>query len=202
MLTLRSSLRAAVALAVLCCAACATAPAGPGVASLGSGSASTTSATSSSGDDFTKMLAFASCMRSHGVQDFPDPTRGTNGTARIAIQGGAGSDLGPNSSVFQAAQRACQSLMPNGGPNGAKVDPTKVAPWAACIRSHGVPDFPDPTIVNGALKITLGNVGVNPGSSPFQKAMEACRSLNPGGGLMMQSGGPGGGAAGNTGGGK
>lgn len=148
------------------------------------------------------MLAFAACMRSHGVKDFPDPTRGTNGGGRIAIQAGPGKGIGPDSSVFQAAQRACQSLMPGGGPSGAKVDPTKVEPWAACIRSHGVPNFPDPTIDNGALKVTLGTTGVNPDSGQFQKAMAACRSLNPGGGLMMQAGGPGGAQAGSTGGGK
>jgi hypothetical protein len=60
------------------------------------------------------LLKFSRCMRSHGLADFPDPgTQGNSGG--IAITGGPGGDLDPNSPVFQAAQRACQHLMPGGG---------------------------------------------------------------------------------------
>jgi hypothetical protein len=51
-------------------------------------------------------------MRAHGLPDFPDPVF-SNGGARITIGGGKkGGGLNPNSPVFQAAQKACQSLMP------------------------------------------------------------------------------------------
>ncbi len=163
------------------------------MASLGSGSATSTTAKAASDDQFSNMLAFSACMRSHGVKDFPDPTKSADGGG-IRIQsgkGGGGSDLDPNSAVFQAAQRACQSLLPKGGPNGTKVDPTKIEPWAACIRSHGVPNFPDPTTNNGALSLNLTGTGIQPDSSQFQNAMKACRPLNPGGGMMVQAG-PGG----------
>src|SRR6266568_253384 len=95
----------------------ATVSASPGVASLGSGSATSTTAKAASDDQFSNMLAFSACMRSHGVKDFPDPTKSADGGG-IRIQsgkGGGGSDLDPNSAVFQAAQRACQSLLPMGG---------------------------------------------------------------------------------------
>jgi hypothetical protein len=65
--------------------------------------------------DKQKLLAFAACMRSHGVPDFPDPTFDSNG-AGVTISGGGSSDLDPNSPAFQAAMKACQSLMPGGGP--------------------------------------------------------------------------------------
>jgi hypothetical protein len=69
-------------------------------------------------------LAFSQCMRSHGVSDFPDPTFGSGGAIRISIglHGQGGSDLDPNSPIFQKAQKTCQPLMQAGLP-GAKAAP-------------------------------------------------------------------------------
>lgn len=50
-------------------------------------------------------LKFAQCMRSHGEPDFPDPA--SNGS--ITLPKG----MNPESSQFQKAEKACQSLMPN-----------------------------------------------------------------------------------------
>jgi hypothetical protein len=50
-------------------------------------------------------------MRAHGLADFPDPS-----SQGLQIGGGPGSDLNPGSPRFQAAQKACRSLMP--GPKG------------------------------------------------------------------------------------
>ena len=44
-----------------------------------------------------QQLAFARCMRAHGVSDFPDP----NGNGTIQINSVSGSDLDPQSSAFQ-----------------------------------------------------------------------------------------------------
>ncbi len=56
-------------------------------------------------------LKFSQCMRSHGVADFPDPTA-QGGRISISIKAGPGSDLNPNSPQFQAAQNACQHILP------------------------------------------------------------------------------------------
>jgi len=56
-------------------------------------------------------LRFAQCMRSHGV-DVPNPTFSSSGGFGIKIQG-----VNPNSPGFQAAQQACQGLLPK--PPGA-----------------------------------------------------------------------------------
>jgi hypothetical protein len=57
-------------------------------------------------------LRFVACMRSHGVPDFPDPIVNAQGIAfRVGKQGPR-----PSAPVFQAAQRACQRLMPGGLP--------------------------------------------------------------------------------------
>jgi hypothetical protein len=64
-----------------------------------------------------KMLAnalkFSRCMRSHGVTDYPDPQTQAGGGISISIRvrRGSGSDLNPNSPIFQAAQRACNSIL-------------------------------------------------------------------------------------------
>ena len=63
-------------------------------------------------------LANARCMREHGI-DFPDPTFGANGEARVRI--GRGSGIDPESAKFKAAQKACESTMPKppGGGEGS-----------------------------------------------------------------------------------
>jgi len=60
-------------------------------------------------------LKFSRCMREHGI-DFPDPKTGPGGGVMI---GGPGSKFNPSSPSFQAAQKACQGLMP--GPRGAQL---------------------------------------------------------------------------------
>jgi hypothetical protein len=54
-----------------------------------------------------ELLAFSTCMRAHGLKDFPDPS---SGGLRIHVQ--PGSDLDPNNSTFRNAQQACKGLLP------------------------------------------------------------------------------------------
>ena len=90
-----------------------TATAGSGVSNTGtgvvtrpgSGSGSQSSGNRSTG---TYTLAFAECMRVHGVPNFPNP----NGKGS---QLGPGSGIDPTSPAFQAALNGpCQSLAPPG----------------------------------------------------------------------------------------
>jgi hypothetical protein len=55
-------------------------------------------------------LAFSACMRAHGVPKFPDPQFGSGGRVTMRIDASSGID--PRSPQFQAAQKACQSLLP------------------------------------------------------------------------------------------
>lgn len=63
-------------------------------------------------------LAFARCMRAHGV-DMPDPRFDANGGVTIMIGGPDGPRLDPE--VLEEAQTACGGLMgpPSGGPHDA-----------------------------------------------------------------------------------
>ena len=171
--------------------------ASPSVASLGTNGAGTTtssdggsaagpSTNSSSGGGAGLSLKtangrqFSACMRSHGVPNFPDPGSGGG------IQVGPSSGIDPNSPKFQAAQRACQKLLPNGGQPSpqqrAKMQQALLA-FSACMRSHGIADFPDPTFTGGGAQLRLhGGPGgdLNPQSPRFQAAQTACRGKLPG----------------------
>jgi hypothetical protein len=122
-----------------------------------------------------KLLAYTNCMRRHGIADFPDPTAGPNGQGGgFRIDGGPGSDLDPNSPRYEAANRACQELLPYGGvlpaPTASQI--AEYTKFAACVRQHGFPSFPDP---NGQGVFVLHNVDIS--SAQFQSAQKACRSV-------------------------
>jgi hypothetical protein len=52
--------------------------------------------------------------------------------------------------------------------------------FADCMRSHGVPNFPDPA-ASGYVQIGSPDSGINPRSPAFQSAGQACAKLQPGG---------------------
>jgi hypothetical protein len=138
-------------------------------------------------------LAFSVCMRAHGVSNFPDPPAGGG------IQIGPNSGLNPASPTFQSAQTACKHLLPGGGPSN-RPDPAEKATLlklSACMRSHGISGFPDPTTRSGGggLPAPGGPAvlsidgyefklpsGVGPQSPAFNHAMSACGGPGPPGG--------------------
>jgi len=156
---------ATAALALL--AACSGSPssAGSGGAPAAGGSASSPSA-----------LSYSACMRSHGVPKYPDP-----GTSGQLPKTGA-QPLGVSTSQYQAAQQACRQLLPAGGPlqqqehqcmQNSDCPPALVQQMmtadlklARCMRSHGVPNFPDPTNGgSGAPFFPISNAGISEAAS-------------------------------------
>jgi hypothetical protein len=98
-------------------------------------------AASSRSTNVQKALAYSRCMRSHGVHRFPDPNS-SGAIPKVSLQ-----QLGVSSTLFQAAQRACQHLLPNSGQSSQAWDQMALnALWqfARCVRAHGVPNWPDP----------------------------------------------------------
>jgi hypothetical protein len=90
-----------------------------------------------------EQIAYAKCMRSDGVPNFPDPTGGGGFFLHTGVN--------PASPAFKEAQAKCQKLLPGGGPPGpgARTNPSpqtlaKMLSIARCMRQHGVYDFPDP----------------------------------------------------------
>jgi len=100
-------------------------------------------------------VAYSACMRAHGVRNYPDP----DSDGQLPKTGPQ--LLGVSSSQYQAAQQACQRMLPTGGSPeqqehqcmvNSDCPPALVQQMMAgdlklarCMRSHGVPNFPDPT---------------------------------------------------------
>jgi hypothetical protein len=116
-------------------------------------------------------------MRSRGILDFPDPTPNPGGAGGSFSWSGHGEndDLDPNNPRYQAANKTCQPLLPDGGqlPAPSATLLAEEVKMAACMRSHGVPNFPDPDNDNGAFE--LGDV--NRSSPQYRAAFTSCVSL-------------------------
>jgi len=119
---------------------------------------------------YQKAVAYAQCMRLHGVPSFPDPDsqgqfppiqEGRNGVSQQAVQ---------------SAQNTCRHLQP-GGPGTAQQQQgrtTQALDFSRCMRAHGVPDFPDPYTINGGMGYNLS--GVDTHSPQYQSANRTCQS--------------------------
>jgi hypothetical protein len=141
----------------------------------------------SAGRAMTHALAYTRCMRSHGVGDFPDPTTPAGGGVAFQMNAGPGSDLNADDPTFKAANQGCRALLP-GGQQPATPPSPKIASevrWARCMRSHGVPSFPDPNSQGAFDSAKLDNI--SPG---FQTATRACKSRQPTGPITAVPGRP------------
>ena len=167
---------AVIALAVfgMLAAACSSSSPSASVAHTGS---TTTTAPSSSGKGSNTGLtvAYSQCMRSHGVPNFPDP----NSQGAITGSGTSANGINPQSPQFQAAQKSCAKLAPIGGtPAQQAQNLAQAVKYAACMRSHGVSNFPDPTSSNGG--IGFESTGIDRNSPQYVAASKTCQPLLPG----------------------
>jgi hypothetical protein len=84
-------------------------------------------------------LAYAKCMRAHGVPNFPDPSA----SGGLVIP----NNINPQSPAFKSAQQVCDELPQARSGQGGSAESRKLQllALARCMRSHGVPSFADPT---------------------------------------------------------
>jgi hypothetical protein len=138
-------------------------------AACGSGSSAAGDPAGASQGRLAQALAFAHCMRSHGVPGFPDPTSAggfvETPSNRASLTGS------------QSAHAACNHLYPNMG-KGQGADPAQQAAqqrrgleFAACMRRHGFQNFPDDWSGNVGQLISAG---INPGSPQLNAALTKC----------------------------
>jgi hypothetical protein len=114
-------------------------------------------------------------MRSHGVSNFPDPVQTPSGGYGYRTAG-----IDPNSAAFQGALQACKDLPSPWNSTGQQLTAAQQQAWlnwAACIRSHGVPNFPDPTFSGSEVH----DSGIGSSSPQLQSAMGACKRPSVGG---------------------
>jgi hypothetical protein len=133
-------------------------------------------ATTAASDQIAQAIAYAQCMRSNGVPSWPDPdSSGTFPKSQLE-------HLGVTDSKLQAGESACQHLLPNGGsgPTQAQLQQSRAQAlnFAQCMRSQGVPNFPDPDDTGRVPD--PASVGLNQGAPQFQAANQACEANRPG----------------------
>jgi hypothetical protein len=90
---------------------------------------------------------------------------GSSSGPSVAQSGGAASPAGGSGSIGPGSV----------GP-GSPDFTTQLLKYAACVREHGVPNFPDPNANDGFA------IHVDPSSPAFRAAQATCHKLLPGGG--------------------
>jgi hypothetical protein len=115
-------------------------------------------------------------MRANGMPNFPDlrsPGLRIEGSGQtISVHG-----ISVNVPAFLAARQKCERYMPHtdATPAQSAQQRKRGLDFARCMRSHGVPNFPDPKVIStkGANQLVY-LPGINPQSPAFETAAKAC----------------------------
>jgi hypothetical protein len=123
-------------------------------------------------------LAYAKCMRSHGIQNYPDPTvqdsgqfEGLKSNVSAAVK---------NLPGFKAAAKTCEAQTHFGviSPAMMQAGMAKAVKFTECMRSHGISNFPDPIENSNGIQFGSGtNSGIDRNSAQFKAAQSACTPL-------------------------
>jgi len=116
---------------------------------------------------------YSKCMRDNGMDWFPEVT-GTN--TNVDIPDDVDRDK------LNTAMEACRKFAPTGAAGPAAVsnadNQAKLLQYAKCMRSNGVPDFPDPK-ADGTGPGLDKSSGIDITSPTFEAAEKACRNVLP-----------------------
>jgi hypothetical protein len=131
-------------------------------------------AAASSDEHISKAVRYAQRMRSNGIADFPDPN-GNGKFTRVNFKEG--------SSLIQDAEQTCQHLLPSASQSiqSTQQQVNSEVGFAQCMRSHGVPNWPDPTNMGGEWEYNLdpsgpNGSGIDPNSPLIQASEQRCAS--------------------------
>lgn len=127
-------------------------------------------------------LAYAKCMRAHGIPNFPDPTVQDN--AQNKGVGFSLNGINPNSPQVKAAAKTCQRQTGFGHISAAQLQAgmSAMLKFAECMRAHGIATFPDPFENSHQIGFNLDGTGIDQSSARFKAAQKTCQPLLPGGG--------------------
>lgn len=127
-------------------------------------------------------ISISKCMRANGVPNFPDPREGPNGggvgfPGGLMVLGNGSMEVdgirlgGP---ALKSAIKTCSEYLPSGPPPVvSESQRLQDLADAACMRHHGLSNFPDPTFNSGQESLDLPP-GINAQSPAFQQAAKAC----------------------------
>jgi hypothetical protein len=164
--------------------------AGIALLAVACGGTSTAGADTFLGGTYPQSVAFAKCMRSHGVPQFPAPDgQGNFNNSQIE-------SVTQHDPQARNAFGDCDSLLPNEG-TGLSVTELQdmqqqnlrnAVKAAACMRAHGIEDFPDPagstqnSGINWAPVLEAEQAGRFSTSAPsYAAAYDACSGKRVGG---------------------
>jgi hypothetical protein len=156
-------------LAALALAACGSSSNNASVPSLGLRSGSQASTPGS----LAAARAAVACARSHGMPGIPDPVVGPGG--QVTFPGGTPTPTPEVQSACAAEIRTATALS-SMLPNVSTADMQALLRWAACMRAHGLPRWPDPN-AQGVFHVRSADAGTLVTS---KRADAACRSLRGG----------------------
>jgi hypothetical protein len=167
---------------------CAVAIAGCG----GSGSSAVQAAATGTNAANPQAQAASQCMRAHGIRNFPDPVKGSGGGVGLSVTMTPGSPTvtvegipfsGP---AFTAAAKTCKFGPGSDGHGGLTAAQRRgMLENAECMRTHGVPNFPDPTFGPRGGVMGGASSGSNVHAPAFVRANQICNHVGvplPGGG--------------------
>ena len=158
---------AVIALLATACGSGSSSSATPGLQTLGSLT--------------NQALAYAKCMRAHGIPGFPDPTVQDNAQSK-GVGFSVPSSIDRSSAQYVSASKLCQRKTGFGHISTAQLQAgmSAMLKYAECMRSHGIASFPDP--YENSHQIGFNITGIDQNSSRFKSAQKACQPLLPGGG--------------------
>ena len=166
-------MRVAAVITVMAAAALLTAACGGSPSSTGSGGSPAAGGPANS----SSAIAYSRCVRSHGVPHFPDPD--SNGQipaeAKRALRA-------VSESRARAATYACRNLNPAGqeSPTLTAQEQQDYLRAAACMRSRGITNFPDPTFPGGHVDFSIPS-SIDTKSRQVIQAAQTCTKLIPAG---------------------
>jgi hypothetical protein len=121
------------------------------------------------------------CLRDKGLPRMPDPELSSEGYLQFPVAGGYNwkDDLRKHPATIEA----CQSIEDRYPPNAFRPrqqftadDLRKLAEYAACVRGHGIPEFPDPN-AEGEFDLSGTPLANGIPGALRDKADEACRQI-------------------------
>ena len=151
------------------------------VANLGTntttvGGRSGASTTPPKGGNATQLMdQWATCMRANGDPNQTDPTINQYGVINITIPQGVtntsiSSEAHGSSGPCSQYELAAESVLRAANPVAPPPTQAQLLQYVDCMRTHGVPDYPDP----GPNDETKFPADVDPNSPTFENANKVC----------------------------
>jgi len=155
----------------------------PLAAGCGSNDTTTTTSGNAAQNPAAAAYAYAVCMRTHGVPNFPDPH--VSVSPGHAAVGFAVTPSQTGSPRFKSADKACAGILPapaSPAQQRAEQQARKrgLLAFARCARAHGLSGFPDPDQQGRLTLSMLSAAGVDIHSHTFLDAAKACVGVSGG----------------------